>query len=268
MGMDALAQGFFGILFRLLASVGAYIRLTCQALWIIIRNPPPWALIQTQFFDIGVRSLPVIAFTGASTGLVLATQSFFQLADKGLASATGIMVAKAMITELGPTLTAFMVTGRIGAAMCAELGSMRVSEQIDALRSMAVNPIRYLVAPRLIGGTVMLVLLTTFSTLTGILGGYLISVYYFGMTPNTYWEPLPYYIHTFDLVGGLVKSLAFGILFTTISCYKGMTTSGGAAGVGRSITQSVVICYSYILFFNFLLTLLMNLIHRRMMLLP
>src|SRR5262245_6918387 len=151
-------------------------------------------------YEIGVMSLPVIAITGFSTGLVLAAQAYFQLSDKGLASATGLMVTKAMLVELGPVLTAFMITGRVGAAMTAELGPMRVTEQIDALRSMSVNPLRYLVAPRFISGMIMQPLLTVFSSVMGIFGSYLLAVYFYGMAPNTYWDPIPINVKTFDLV--------------------------------------------------------------------
>lgn len=243
---------------RIFAGTGAYIILILQVIWVTIRRPPQFFLIRDQMFEIGVMSLPVVAITGFSTGMVLAAQSFFQLSDKGLASATGLMVTKAMMVELGPVLTAFMVTGRVGAAMCAELGTMRVTEQIDALRSMAVDPLRYLVAPRFIAGITMLPLLTVFSCIMGIMGGYIIAVYYYGMAPNTFLDPLPIHINSFDFVSGLVKAFVFGVIIITISCYMGMTTTGGAAGVGRSTTTSVVICYSVILIGNFLLTLGLN----------
>jgi len=215
-------------------------------------------LVRNQLFEIGVASLPVVAITGFSTGVVLAAQSFFQLQDYGLTSATGLMVTKAMMVELGPVLTAFMITGRVGASMCAELGTMRVTEQIDALRSMAVNPLQYLVAPRFIAGTFMMPLLTVFSCFMGILGGYLISVYYYDMNPETFLDPLPIHITNFDFFSGLVKSLIFGIIIITICCYRGMTTTGGAEGVGRATTNSVVISYSVILICNFLVTLTLN----------
>lgn len=224
----------------------------------IFRRPPQLSLVRNQMYEVGVLSLPVVAITGFSTGMVLAAQSFFQLSDKGLASATGLMVAKAMLVELGPVLTAFMVTGRVGASMCAELGTMRVTEQIDALRSMAVDPLRYLVAPRFIAGIFMLPLLTIFSTIMGIIGGYFVAVDYYGMAPNAFLDPLPLHIKTFDVFSGLVKAFAFGVIIITISCYRGMRTSGGAAGVGRATTNSVVICYSVILIGNFLLTLALN----------
>lgn len=241
-------------------SVGDYTLFIFDAVFSSIRKPPKWALIREQLYDVGVQSLPVVAMTGFSTGLVLAAQAFFQLSDMGLVGTTGIMVGKAMITELGPVLTAFMITGRVGAAMCAELGTMYVTEQIDALKSMAVNPNRYLVAPRIIGATFMTPLLTIFSICMGIFGGYLISVYFFHMSPNTYFDPMPQHITLFDLFVGFTKSLIFGIQIVTISCYWGMTTRGGAAGVGRSTTNSVVICYTAILFTNFFITLGLNMV--------
>jgi phospholipid/cholesterol/gamma-HCH transport system permease protein len=243
---------------QLLSAIGDYILLITSVTWIALRRPPAWTLIRDQMFEIGVMSLPVVAITGFSTGMVLAAQSFFQLSDKGLASATGLMVAKAMLVELGPVLTAFMVTGRVGAAMCAELGTMRVTEQIDAMRSMSVNPLRYLIAPRFIAGVLMMPLLTVFSSIMGILGGYIIAVDFYNMAPSSFLDPLPIHVTTFDFISGIVKSVVFAIIIVTISCYKGMTTQGGAAGVGRSTTNSVVICYSIILIVNFLLTLGLN----------
>lgn len=244
-----------------LVSIGEYVTLLLDVAKATLRRPPALPLIMKQLYDVGVASLLVVALTGFSTGLVLAAQSFYQLADKGLSSVTGLMVAKAMLTELGPVLTSFMVTGRVGAAMCAELGTMQVTEQIDALQTMAVNPNRYLIAPRLIAGTLMMPLLTVFSIAMGIFGGYLISVYFFNMAPQTYFDPMPTHITFFDCATGLIKGFIFGILIMTIACYKGMRTSGGAAGVGRSTTSSVVITYCCILFTNFFLTVALNVIH-------
>lgn len=243
---------------NILAAIGDYVVLILSVIWVSIRRPPHWDLIRDQFYEIGVLSLPVVAITGFSTGMVLAAQSYFQLSDKGLASATGLMVTKAMMVELGPVLTAFMVTGRVGASMCATLGTMRVTEQIDALKSMSVNPLRYLVAPRFIAGMIMMPLLTVFSCLCGILGGYFIAVHYYGMPSTSFIDPLPSNIHLFDFVSGMVKAFVFGIIIVTISCYKGMNTRGGAAGVGRATTNSVVICYSIILVANFLITVGLN----------
>lgn len=243
---------------KAIASIGDYVVLIFNVLWVIIRRPPQWSLIRDQMFEVGVMSLPVVAITGFSTGMVLAAQAYFQLSDKGLSSATGLMVTKAMLVELGPVLTAFMVTGRVGAAMCAQLGTMKVTEQIDALKSMAVNPLRYLIAPRFIAGIITLPLLTVFSCIMGVIGGYVVAVYYYGMSSNSFLDPLPVNIKIFDFFSGMVKALIFGIIIITISCYRGMTTTGGAAGVGRATTNSVVICYSVILISNFILTITLN----------
>jgi len=250
---------------KFLQSLGTYVLFVLDVLFAMVTKPPSWTLIRDQLYYIGVLSLPVVAMTGFSTGLVLAAQSFYQLSDKGLAGATGIMVAKAMITELGPILTAFMITGRVGAAMCAELGTMKVTEQIDALKSMSVNPSCYLLAPRFMSGIFMMPLLTIFSIFMGIFGGYLLSIYFFKLPPANYWDPIQHYVTPFDCFIGFFKSLVFGFLTVTICCYKGMQTEGGAAGVGNATTSSVVICYTFILFTNFLITLGLNLMHTQIM---
>ncbi|MGR3974029.1 MAG: ABC transporter permease [Candidatus Rhabdochlamydia sp.] len=219
---------------------------------------PSFKLCLKQLYDIGVASLPVVIITGFFTGMVLAAQAVYQLSDKGLSSVTGLLVAKAMITELGPVLTAFMVTGRVGAAICAELGTMHVTEQIDALETMAINPKQYLVAPRLIAGTIAMPLLTIFSMVTGIFGGCLIASTFFNISAASYFDPMPLQITLFDLLTGMIKSVIFGMLIMTIACFKGMRASGGAAGVGQAITTSVVMTYCSILLTNFFLTLSLN----------
>lgn len=242
-------------LYNTLASLGAYTSLIGEVTLLSFTRPPAWRLIRDQLFHIGVMSFGVIAITGLSTGLVLATQAFYQLSDKGMTSVTGIMVGKAMITELGPVLTAFMVTGRVGASMCAELGTMKVTEQIDALKSMGVDPNRYLISPRFLASTLMVPVLTIFCVVMGIIGGYLISVYFFNMVPSTFLDPLWESITNVDLLTCFVKAFIFGILIASIACYKGMHVKGGAQGVGLSTTNSVVISYSAILISNFLMTL-------------
>ncbi|NGX62769.1 MAG: putative phospholipid ABC transporter permease protein MlaE [Candidatus Anoxychlamydiales bacterium] len=246
------------ILLNFLSGVGEYIRLISDVSKSVFHKFPRWALIRDQLFAIGVMSLGVVAITGMSTGVVLAAQSIYQLSAKGLANITGVMVAKVMITELGPVLTAFMVTGRVGAAMCAELGTMKVTEQIDAIRSMAVSPKNYLIAPRFIAGIIMVPLLTVFSILMGILGGYLISTYFFNMSASAYFSPMPLQITAFDIFTGVIKSIIFGILLVSICCFKGMKTKGGAEGVGKATTNSVVISYVSILISDFLITLALN----------
>jgi phospholipid/cholesterol/gamma-HCH transport system permease protein len=242
-------------------AIGAYLTLIFQVIKATLRRPPGLNLIMQQLYDIGVASLPVVSITGIFTGMVLAAQAFYQLADKGLSSVTGLLVAKSMMTELGPVLTAFMVTGRVGAAMCAELGSMKVTEQIDAIQTMAVNPHRYLIAPRFIAGLIMMPLLTIFSIAMGVMGGYIIAVYYFGMAPIVYFDPMRINLTYFDFNIGVIKGFVFGIQIMTIACYKGLRTTGGAAGVGRTTTSSVVITYCFILLTNFILTVGLNVIN-------
>lgn len=248
---------------KVLGAVGEYVVLIWEVLLAAIHRPPSWALVREQCFQIGVMSTSVVGITGFTTGFVLAAQSFYQLSEKGLAAITGILVGKGMITELGPILTAFMVTGRVGSAMCAELGTMRVTEQIDALRSMAINPNSYLVAPRFIAGIIMVPLLTIFSMVMGIFGGYLIAVYIFHLPASTYFDPMPVHISNFDFFTGVFKAFIFGILIVTVCCYKGMKTKGGAAGVGRSTTQSVVISYILVLVSDFFLTMGLNTFYQK-----
>ncbi len=244
-----------------LAAIGDYVSLILEVIKSSLKKFPSWPLLREQLFSMGVLSLGVVAITGMSTGVVLAAQTIYQLSTKGLTGVTGVMVAKTMITELGPVLTAFMVTGRVGAAMCAELGTMKVTEQIDAIKSMAVNPTSYLIAPRFISGIIMVPLLTIFSILMGIAGGYLISTYFFKMNAASYFSPMPIHITYFDIMAGLIKSVVFGILLVTICCYKGMKTKGGAEGVGKATTNSVVISYVSILISDFLLTIALNALH-------
>ncbi len=244
--------------------IGEYVSLILEVVSSSFRHAPPWKLVREQLYHIGVMSLSVVAITGFTTGFVLAAQSFYQLGEKGLAAVTGVLVGKAMITELGPILTAFMVTGRVGSAMCAELGSMKVSEQIDALRSMAINPSSYLIAPRFIAGVFMMPLLTLFGSAMGILGGYFIAISLFHMSSATYFDPMRIHISLFDLATGGIKSFIFGILLVTVCCYKGMKTKGGAEGVGKSTTQSVVTTYILILVADFFLTMALNMIHQQL----
>jgi phospholipid/cholesterol/gamma-HCH transport system permease protein len=247
---------------RILEMIGEYISLIVDVLASIVSRPPSWTLIREQLYHIGVMSVGVVAITGFTTGFVLAAQSFYQLGDKGLSGVTGGLVAKSMITELGPILTAFMVTGRVGASMCAEIGSMKVTEQIDALQSMAVNPRRYLIAPRFIAGSIMIPLLTLFSAVMGIFGGLLISVFFFHMSAANYFAPMPLHISLFDLATCFIKASIFGVLLVTVCCFKGMKTTGGAAGVGKATTQSVVTSYVLILVFDLLLTMALNMIYK------
>ena len=250
---------------RVLEMIGEYVSLILDVCASILMGAPSWKLIREQLFHIGVMSLSVVAITGFTTGFVLAAQSFYQLGEKGLSAVTGVLVGKAMITELGPILTAFMVTGRVGSSMCAELGTMKVTEQIDAMRSMAINPLSFLVAPRFIAGILMIPFLTLFSAVMGVLGGYLIAATLFHMPPSSYFDPMRIHITLFDLATGMIKAFIFGMILVTVCCYKGMKTTGGAAGVGKATTQSVVTSYILILISDFFLTMGLNVLHQQML---
>jgi phospholipid/cholesterol/gamma-HCH transport system permease protein len=234
--------------------LGAYVFHLIEVARVILFKRPSWPLFRDALYEIGVLSLPVVTVTGLSTGMVLAAQAFFQLSDKGLTGTTGLMITKSMLVELGPLLTAFMITGRSGAAICAQLGTMRVTEQIDALYSMAVNPLYFLVAPRVVAMAFMTPLLTIYSAAMGIFGGFLVSVDVYGMSPESYFSPIPHYVTFFDPISGLIKAFVFGLLISTIACFQGLRTRGGAQGVGKATTSSVVITYSAILIANFILT--------------
>lgn len=250
---------YFGTPFRdTLVSLGAYAVMVWDVLKTACSSLPRLPVLYNQLYEIGVRSLPLVCITGAATGMVLSAQAFFQLSDKGLTGTTGIMVAKSMLVELGPILTSFMLTGRVGAAICAELGSMRVSEQIDAMASMGANPLEYLVVPRYISMLLMAPVLTVFSSACGIFGGWFIATQLYGLNSQTFFDPLPVYLNWFDMISNVLKSTVFGMLVVSIACYRGMTAVGGAAGVGRATTSSVVITYSSILGANFLLTIFLN----------
>jgi len=219
---------------------------------------PRTDLVLTELYENGVRSLFLICMTGFAIGMVLSAQSFFQLSDKGLTGVTGVMVVKSMLVEIGPLLSAFIITGRVGASMCAEIGSMKVSEQLDAMRSMGVEPAQYLLVPRYLSMGVMMPLLTRFSTACGIFGGWFIATKLYGMTSLAFFEPLPLCITWFDVISNVVKSTIFGLLIVSIACFYGMNAHGGASGVGRATTKSVVIAYASILGANFLLTIFLN----------
>lgn len=206
---------------------------------------------------IGVDSTPVILLTGASSGMVLAFQSyigFHRFGGEGLLSP---VIALSMTRELGPVLTGLMVTGRAGSAIAAEIGTMEITEQIDALRTLGINPYQYLVVPRLVAGFIILPFLSLFCTFCGIVGGYIISVYALELNPEQYMQGIREYTELQDITGGLIKASVFGLILTWIGTYKGYTTTGGARGVGTSTTQSVVFGSIMILVANYFLTALL-----------
>ena len=208
-----------------------------------------------QIYFIGIKSQSVVLVTGAFTGMVLAAQTYYQFHKFKMDTGTLAVVSVSMCSELGPVLTALMVAGRVGAAIAAELGTMRVTEQIDALRTLATHPVDYLVVPRLIASNIALPLLTIESITVGIAASYVVGVGLLGIDPAYAWYNLLKYSHDSDVLIGLVKSCVYGGIIALIGCYKGLTCGIGAQGVGRATTEAVVYASITILITNFFLTL-------------
>ncbi|MEW6067455.1 MAG: ABC transporter permease [Nitrospirota bacterium] len=207
-----------------------------------------------QMIEIGIKSLPVVLITAIFTGMVLALQTYTGFKRFGAEAFVGTVVALSMTRELGPVLTGLIVAGRAGAAMAAELGTMRVTEQIDALETLATNPIKYLIVPRFIAGIFMLPSLAIIADIIGIIGGYLIAVGLLGTSSIVYWKRTWDYLEVSDIYNGLIKASFFGATIALISCYKGFYTSGGAEGVGKATTGAVVLSSMTILISDYFLT--------------
>jgi phospholipid/cholesterol/gamma-HCH transport system permease protein len=217
-----------------------------------------WRDLLYQIYFIGIKSQSVVLVTGAFTGMVLGAQTYFQFHKVKMDTASLAVVSVSMCSELGPVLTALMVAGRVGAAIAAELGTMRVTEQIDALRTLATHPIDYLVVPRLIAAHIALPLLTVEAIVVGIGSGYLVCVHLLGIEPTYLWQNMLRYSHDVDLMIGMVKAFIFGGIIALIGCYKGLTCGLGAEGVGQATTEAVVYSSITILVSNFFLTLVMG----------
>jgi phospholipid/cholesterol/gamma-HCH transport system permease protein len=199
-----------------------------------------YRLTVEQMSVIGVNSLPLVAFTSVFTGMVTSVQAMYQLAGKTPLIYLGYGVCKAVIIELGPVLTALVVAGRVGASIAAELGTMRVTEQVDAMESLALDPIEYLVLPRFVAAAIMLPVLVVFADFIAISGGGLVAVLTMHVEPKVYLDGLRLYFVMRDALGGLLKSVVFGMIISTMGCYHGFTAEGGAEGVGRATTKAVV----------------------------
>ncbi|MBN2135477.1 MAG: ABC transporter permease [Acidobacteria bacterium] len=211
-------------------------------------------LIFKQMEEIGVRSIPVVFITTGFTGMVFALQSYAGFKQFTAESLVGAAVALAIVRELSPVLTGLMVAGRAGSAMAAEIGTMKVTEQIDALSTMAVEPIQYLIVPRMIASITMLPILTMVGNFFGIFGGYLVSVELMGLNPSVYWESSYKWLVMNDFIAAMIKASCFGFIISVISCYYGFNSEGGAEGVGQATTRSVVIACMMILVSDFFLT--------------
>lgn len=227
-----------------------------QTLFWIPVPPFRWKQFIEQMSKIGVDSLPIVSLISLFTGMVLALQSAYTLQKFSAEMYVASLVAVSMLRELGPVLTALIVAGRVGASITAEIGTMKVTEQIDALETLATNPVKYLVVPRFLALILMLPLLTAYSDIVGIIGGYIIGVYKLGISHGMYmkntWQPLRYK----DFYTGLMKSFFFGIITCIVACYEGMSADGGAEGVGKSTTASVVMSFLLIIASDCLFTAL------------
>ncbi len=211
----------------------------------------------SQMEQVGIGSLVIVALTGTFTGAVLALQSYIGFKRYGGTELIGPLIALSMTRELGPVITGLMVTGRAGSAMAAELGTMRITEQIDALVTLNINPLQYLVIPRILASTVIMPFLTVFSMACGIIGGYIVCIYSLGLNSQQYMEGIRKYLEFSDITSGLIKSAFFGLIISWVGCYKGYVASGGARGVGLSTTQSVVMGSILMLLANYFLTSLL-----------
>jgi phospholipid/cholesterol/gamma-HCH transport system permease protein len=241
-------------------AVQNYVLLAWQGLLAIFTSPRYTREIVSQMDSLGVQSLSIVVLTGMFTGMVLALQAAATLDVFGARPYVGRLVCVSMVRELGPVLTALMVTGRVGSGMAAELGSMVVTQQIDALRVLGTDPIRKLVAPRLAAGLIMVPILTVISDTLGIFGGALISVFSLELSWEYYWRSVGSALVVNDLAMGLSKPVAFGFVISSVGCYMGLTTTGGTQGVGLSTTRSVVVASVLILSSDFFMTKVLLLI--------
>lgn len=237
-------------------SIQEFSKLTYNAFASLMSRPRYWRDTLEQMDSIGVGSITIVCLTGLFTGMVLTVQSSATLDAFGARPYVGRMVSLSMIRELGPVLTALMVTGRVGSGMAAELGSMAVTQQIDALRSLGTDPIRKLVVPRLIAGIIMVPALTILSNAIGMLGGYIVANLTLRLATGLYWHSALDAIRLYDLFMGLAKPIVFGYIIVSVGCYQGLTTTGGTRGVGEATTQSVVAASVLILATDYFLNLL------------
>lgn len=217
-----------------------------------------WSRLGPQLFLIGSRSVPVLALTGAFIGAVLAIEGYDQFAAFGQEQRLGAVVNISIVKQIGPVLAAVMLAGRVGCSLTAELGSMRVTDQLDAMRVMAADPIKVLVAPRVVACVMMIPILTVASNVCGVMGGWLVTTQFYGVSETGYWDFSALFVDWFDVMNGLVKSLFFGAAIALISCYKGFNCKPGAQGVGRATTDAFVASFVSIVIINLLLAKLMN----------
>lgn len=221
-----------------------------------LRRRADLSLLTPQFHEIGARSVPIVAITGTFVGMVLAVQAFVQFESVGLEGFLGSVINLSVVRELGPVLAGMVLAGRVGGALTAELGTMNVTEQLDALRTMGTDPVRYLVVPRFLACLLLMPILTCYADLMGVIGGYAISVGVFGVSENLYWRYTAQSLEFWDIFVGLAKSMLFGGSIALIGCFKGFNCRSGAEGVGRACTEAFVASFIAILTIDFFLAVL------------
>ena len=246
-------RGFLG----LLSTLGDLALFTSRALVGLVTPPFYPRAVLRQMIDIGYYSLPVVGLTAIFTGAVLALQSYTGFARFEAQSAVATIVVLSMTRELGPVLAGLMVAGRVGASMAAELGTMRVTEQIDALGTLSTDPYKYLIMPRLLAGVLTLPLLVLVADIIGVMGGWLVGTLRLGFGSIEYLNRTVQYLETEDVVSGLIKAAVFGFIVTLMGCYHGFRSRGGAQGVGRATTVAVVSASILILISNYIVTQLL-----------
>jgi phospholipid/cholesterol/gamma-HCH transport system permease protein len=228
--------------------------------WLVTKRPSPETLIP-NFYAVGVLSLPVVALTGTFIGMVLANQSYYQFKAIGMESKLGGVINMSLVRELGPVLAATMLAGRVGSSMAAVLGTMRVTEQVDALISMGANPIHYLVVPRFLACLMLIPALTVMADFMGILGGYFFSVVLLGIDHSQYLRNSREFVGGFDFFTGVFKSLFFGATIAVVSCFRGFHCQPGAEGVGKAATEAFVLSFVLILMLDLLLNILLDAVY-------
>ena len=266
------SRGIVGTFANGLADLGAVVMRGVEAVgdlslftwrmlvWMLTRLPRH-ETIWPNFYQVGVLSVPVVALTGTFIGMVLAVQSYFQFRQLGLETRLGAVINMSLVRELGPVLAATMLAGRVGSAMSAELGTMRVTEQIDALASMGANPVHYLVVPRFLACIFLIPALTVMADFMGVEGGYFYSVIILGIDEHHYWHNSAQFVGTFDLFSGVFKSLFFGGTIAIVACYRGFHCDAGAEGVGRAATAAFVYSFVLILFEDLFLGIILNAVY-------
>jgi phospholipid/cholesterol/gamma-HCH transport system permease protein len=220
--------------------------------WLLTRRPAPRTLL-TSCFYVGVRSVPVVAITGLFIGMVMAVQFYGQFSRVGLGTRMGALINISLVRELGPVLAATMLAGRVGSAMAAELATMRITEQVDALAVLGAHPLHYLVVPRFLACVLLIPLLTVLADFMGIMGGAFICTKIYGVEAHYYWAHAQSYVGLYDILSGLVKALFFGGAIALISCHRGLNSQPGAEGVGRAATEAFVYSFVVILILDFFL---------------